>query len=91
MRMSRFFSQTLRRSPSEADVTSHQLLLRAGYIRQLGAGLFSYMPLGKRSTDQDRGHHPRGDGCHRRAGDGDAGGQPGRGLEKDQPLVRDRR
>ena len=49
MRMSRLFSQTLRRSPSEADVTSHQLLLRAGYIRQLGAGLFSYMPLGKRS------------------------------------------
>jgi prolyl-tRNA synthetase len=47
--MSRLFSQTLRRSPSEADVTSHQLLLRAGYIRQLGAGLFSYMPLGKRS------------------------------------------
>ncbi len=49
MRMSRLFSQTLRRSPSEADVTSHKLLLRAGYIRQLGAGLFSHMPLGKRS------------------------------------------
>jgi prolyl-tRNA synthetase len=49
MRMSRLFSQTLRRSPSEAEVTSHQLLLRAGYIRQLGAGLFSYLPLGKRS------------------------------------------
>lgn len=49
MRMSRLFSQTLRRSPSEADVVSHQLLLRAGYIRQLGAGLFSYLPLGKRS------------------------------------------
>jgi prolyl-tRNA synthetase len=49
MRMSRLFSQTLRRSPSEADIASHQLLLRAGYIRQLGAGLFSYLPLGKRS------------------------------------------
>ena len=49
MRMSRLFSQTLRRSPSEAEITSHQLLLRAGYIRQLGAGLFSYLPLGKRS------------------------------------------
>ena len=49
MRMSRLFSQTLRRSPNEAEVVSHQLLLRAGYIRQLGAGLFSYMPLGKRS------------------------------------------
>ena len=50
MRMSRLFSQTLYRSPSEAEVTSHELLLRAGYIRQLGAGLFSFMPLGKRST-----------------------------------------
>lgn len=49
MRMSRLFSRTLRRPPSEAEVLSHQLLLRAGYIRQLGAGLFSYMPLGKRS------------------------------------------
>jgi prolyl-tRNA synthetase len=49
MRMSRLFSQTLRRSPSEAEIASHQLLLRAGYIRQLGAGLFSYLPLGKRS------------------------------------------
>jgi prolyl-tRNA synthetase len=49
MRMSRLFSQTLRRSPSEAEIASHQLLLRAGYIRQLGAGLFSYLPLGKRA------------------------------------------
>ncbi|MBN1314373.1 MAG: proline--tRNA ligase [Anaerolineales bacterium] len=49
MRMTRLFSQTLYRAPSEADVASHQLLLRAGYIRQLGAGLFSFMPLGKRS------------------------------------------
>ena len=49
MRMSRLFSQTLRRPPSEAEIASHRLLLRAGYIRQLGAGLFSQMPLGKRS------------------------------------------
>ena len=49
MRMSRLFSQTLYHSPSEADITSHKLLLRAGYIRQLGAGLFSFLPLGWRS------------------------------------------
>ncbi len=49
MRMSRLFSQTLRRAPSDAEITSHQLLLRAGYIRQLGAGLFSFMPLGWRA------------------------------------------
>lgn len=49
MRMSKLFSQTLREVPSEAEVTSHQLLLRAGFIRQLAAGLFSYLPLAKRA------------------------------------------
>src|SRR5512143_2786151 len=49
MRMSRLFSHTLREAPSEAEVSSHQLLLRAGFIRQLGAGIFSYLPLAKRS------------------------------------------
>ena len=49
MRMTRLFSTTLRESPSEAEIVSHQLLLRAGFIRQLGAGIFSYLPLGKRT------------------------------------------
>jgi len=49
MRMSRLFSQTLREAPAEADIASHKLLLRAGYIRQLGAGIFSYLPLAQRS------------------------------------------
>lgn len=49
MKMSRLFSQTLREVPAEAEVTSHQLLLRAGFIRQLSAGIFSYLPLAKRS------------------------------------------
>jgi len=49
MRMSKLFSQTLRDVPSEAEITSHQLLLRAGYIRQLAAGIFSYLPLARRS------------------------------------------
>lgn len=49
MRMSRLFSQTLREAPSEAEIPSHQLLLRAGFIRQLAAGIFSYLPLAKRS------------------------------------------
>lgn len=43
------FSQTLRAAPGDAEVVSHQLLLRAGYIRQLGAGIFSYLPLAKRA------------------------------------------
>ena len=52
MRMSRQFSQTLRDVPSEAEVASHQLLLRAGYIRQLAAGVFSYLPLGLRALNR---------------------------------------
>ncbi len=49
MKMSQLFSQTKREVPSEAETASHQLLLRAGFIRQLGAGIFSYLPLAKRS------------------------------------------
>lgn len=49
MRMSKLFSQTLREVPSEAEITSHQLLLRAGFIRQLAAGVFSYLPLARRA------------------------------------------
>jgi prolyl-tRNA synthetase len=49
MRMSRLFSTTRREAPAESEINSHQLLLRAGFIRQLGAGIFSYLPLAKRS------------------------------------------
>ncbi len=49
MRMSKLFSQTLRRAPGDAEVVSHQLLVRAGFIRQLAAGIFSYLPLARRT------------------------------------------
>ena len=52
MRMSQLFSQTLREAPADAEVASHQLLLRAGYIRQLASGIFSYLPLARRSMDK---------------------------------------
>jgi prolyl-tRNA synthetase len=45
--MSKLYSQTLRDVPSEAEIPSHQLLLRAGFIRQLAAGVFSYLPLAR--------------------------------------------
>jgi prolyl-tRNA synthetase len=48
MRMSRLFGRTLREAPAEAEHYSHQLLLRAGMIEQLAAGIYSYMPLGQR-------------------------------------------
>ncbi|HEX6386301.1 MAG TPA: proline--tRNA ligase, partial [Anaerolineae bacterium] len=49
MRMSQSFSQTMREAPSEAEVVGHQLLLRAGFVRQLAAGIFSVLHLGQRS------------------------------------------
>ncbi|KAA3647899.1 MAG: proline--tRNA ligase [Chloroflexi bacterium] len=44
------FGQTLREAPADAEVVSHQLLVRAGFIRQLGAGIYTLMPLGMRTT-----------------------------------------
>lgn len=52
MRMSQLFSQTLRDVPSDVESVSHRLLLRAGYIRQLSTGIFSYLPLAKRSMNK---------------------------------------
>ena len=52
MRWSRLFIPTLRDDPAEAEVISHKLLLRAGYIRQLSAGLYSYLYLAKRSLNK---------------------------------------
>jgi prolyl-tRNA synthetase len=52
MRMTQLFSQTLREAPAEAEIPSHRLLLRAGYIRQLAAGIFSYLPLARRALNK---------------------------------------
>jgi prolyl-tRNA synthetase len=51
-RWSQLFIPTLREAPADAEVASHKLLLRAGYIRQLGAGIYSYLPLGNRSINK---------------------------------------
>ncbi|MDM5316492.1 proline--tRNA ligase [Fictibacillus sp. b24] len=48
MRQSQLFMPTLREVPADADVKSHQLLLRAGFIRQNAAGIYSFLPLGKK-------------------------------------------
>ncbi len=52
MRFSRLFIPTLRETPSEAEAVSHRFLLRAGYIRQLAAGLYIYLPLFYRVMDK---------------------------------------
>src|SRR6476469_578229 len=48
MRWSQYFIPTLREDPADAEVVSHKLLLRAGVIRQLSAGIYSFLPLGQR-------------------------------------------
>jgi prolyl-tRNA synthetase len=49
MRVSRLFARTLREDPAEAEVPSHRLLLRAGFIRKVAAGIYTSMPLGLRT------------------------------------------
>ena len=46
LRMSTLFLRTLRDDPADAEVASHRLLVRAGYIRRIGAGIYSWLPLG---------------------------------------------
>ncbi|MBL8831201.1 MAG: proline--tRNA ligase [Rhodospirillales bacterium] len=48
MRLSRFFLPTIKENPSEAQIVSHRLMLRAGMIRQAAAGIYSWLPLGHR-------------------------------------------
>jgi prolyl-tRNA synthetase len=49
---SRFFIPTLKESPADAEITSHKLLLRAGLVRKLGGGLYTYLPLGLRALQK---------------------------------------
>ena len=46
MKLSNYFLPVLKETPSEATIASHQLMLRAGMIRQNGAGIYSWLPLG---------------------------------------------
>jgi prolyl-tRNA synthetase len=52
MRLSHLFFTTLRDDPADAEMASHRLLLRGGYVRQLGSGIYSLLPLGKRVNDR---------------------------------------
>lgn len=51
MKQSMTFIPTLREVPSDAEIKSHQLLLRAGFIKQIASGVYSYLPLAKRTLD----------------------------------------
>jgi len=52
MRLSHLFFTTLRDDPAEAEMPSHRLLVRAGYVRQLGSGIYSLLPLGYRVSQR---------------------------------------
>ena len=49
MRARQFFISTLKEAPADAEVISHSLMLRAGMIKKLAAGIYTYMPMGLRS------------------------------------------
>ena len=90
MRLSHLFFTTLRDDPADAEMPSHRLLLRAGYVRQLGSGIYSLLPLGKRVNDRVEQVI--------REEQNAIGGQemempvvhPGRHLARERPLRRDR-
>ncbi|MBT6804752.1 MAG: proline--tRNA ligase, partial [Verrucomicrobia bacterium] len=52
MRWSQTFVPTLKETPSEAEIASHKLLLRAGLIRKLTGGLYTFLPMGLRSLQK---------------------------------------
>ena len=54
-RWSQLFIPTLREAPADAEVASHKFLVRAGYIRQLAAGIYSYLFFGQRSLNKVMG------------------------------------
>ena len=49
MKASQFFISTLKEAPADAEIVSHKLMMRAGFIKKLGAGLYNYMPMGLRT------------------------------------------
>ncbi|MCT6903657.1 MAG: proline--tRNA ligase, partial [Lactobacillus sp.] len=52
MRLSRYFLPILKENPKEAEIASHRLMLRAGMIRQQAAGIYAWLPLGKKVLDK---------------------------------------
>ncbi len=86
MRFSKLFIPTLREAPAEAEAISHILMLRAGYVRQLAAGLYIYLPLALKVMGRDPQDYQGRDGCHRRPGDKHACSSPCGHLEEDRQV-----
>ena len=86
MRLSTYPINTLRDVPADAEVVSHQLMLRAGLIRRLAAGLYTWLPLGLRVLRKVEAHRPRGNEPRRRDRAADADGAAGRAVAGIGPL-----
>jgi prolyl-tRNA synthetase len=84
MRIGNLFFSTLREDPADAEMPSHRLLLRAGYIRPLGAGIYSLLPLGMRVN-----MHVTQVIREEMNAIGDAGRSPRRSLEGDGTIRSD--
>ena len=54
MKMSNMLVSTLREVPAEAEIDSHKLMLRAGMIRKMAAGIYNYMPLGLKALKKKK-------------------------------------
>ena len=59
MHASRFFISTLKEAPSDAEIVSHKLMLRAGLIKRLAGGIYTYHADGPAHDPQGRGHRAR--------------------------------
>ncbi len=59
MRWSQSFAPTLKETPAEAEIASHQLLLRAGLIRKLAGGLYTFLPMGLKTLQKIKVTHGR--------------------------------
>jgi prolyl-tRNA synthetase len=75
-----FFISTLKEAPADAEVVSHQLMMRAGMIKKLGAGHLQLHAHGPARDPQGRGHRARGDEPRRRGRTADARGAAGRAV-----------
>ena len=89
-RLSTYFLPTEREPPADAEAISHKLMVRAGLIRQVGSGLWSWLPGRMARPREHRPDRARGDERDRRPGDADAGAPAGRAVAADGSL-RDRR
>ena len=88
MRLSRYFLPVLRETPSEAEIVSHKLMLRAGMIRQSSAGIYSWLPLGFRVLKKIEQIVREEQDAVRRHRDADADAAAGRAVARERALRR---